>query len=100
MKQEHVNWSSGGAYPGMDSAKQAQVCKPDYERLIAERKERLEITEAMFHSVKDYIRGGGRANTEPLKDLLGHLLVEIEQLQEQIAGIIRQQERDTTKDQG
>lgn len=86
--------SGGMASPSWDP--NTQICKPDFERLIREAKDRIDKTRNLSDAIFDYI-GTPEKLPSPLAEMIGELIIKERYLNSRIASLIAEQEKYETQ---
>lgn len=76
--------------PVAEAPGRMEKCKPDYERLIGNAKEKLKKTENLFNATLEYI--GYRTPRNKLAEMIGELFCEKRDLEDTIDRLIKEQE--------
>ncbi len=93
---ESSDWAEGIDERGDISSKMTQECKPDYEGMINKLKKKLEVTCNFFQSCEEFILHGLRIlNKGKLKDLIGHLHMEIQEKEKAIEKLMEKAEKES-----
>jgi hypothetical protein len=95
---DSVDWNEGENYPEdkMGAMKKMQECKPDYEKMIGEAKEKQAITQSLFDACEKFILKGPRIVAHKhLKALLGFLYIDITQRAAGIDELMEAAEKET-----
>ena len=82
----------------MEYQKDVQECRPNYEKMIHDMKNRRQVCAALYDATKEFLRKGSGLNRAWLMDMLGHLDMLIDGHDRGIAELISRQESQSDKE--